>query len=123
MCRSMGRPLVVFAEGSRTNGSCVMPFQLFDPTVDAVSKVSKPKTPGDKATTDHSSSSSVGGEIWGRRMAVHVLAVNYQYHHYNPAGDAAASLATVFWRLAAEVWPGFGVAWAHVCMRCASTLL
>ena len=25
-----GGPLVVFAEGSRTNGTCVMPFQLFD---------------------------------------------------------------------------------------------
>ena len=25
-------PLVVFAEGCRTNGSCVMPFQLFDAT-------------------------------------------------------------------------------------------
>jgi 1-acyl-sn-glycerol-3-phosphate acyltransferase len=85
-------PLVVFAEGSRTNGSCVMDFLLFDP-VDATCN-----------KHDAMNVSSDDKQMWGKKNPVHIIAISYKYTYHNPHGDPGALLFTSLWRLLTQVW-------------------
>ncbi len=110
VAQNSGGPLVVFAEGSRTNGTCVMPFQLFDPeaegTHNAAAAFASPANDGggdDDDSTRQAGGEGGFGEKWGRRLPVHILATTYSFVSSNPTGDPAAPLSSVLWKLASEL--------------------